>query len=76
MEMLAGMQNTVASSGTSAYGKKLMEKMGWSEWVVAVIGNGVVERVLERMELESRRVSSSRRRMTTKEWEWIPSGDE
>ncbi|KAK8801767.1 hypothetical protein WA588_006052 [Blastocystis sp. NMH] len=31
MEMLAGMQNTVASSGTSAYGKKLMEKMGWSD---------------------------------------------
>ena len=40
MEMLAGMQNTVASSGTSAYGKKLMEKMGWSEWVVEWSGSG------------------------------------
>ena len=30
MEMLAGMQNETATSGTSAYGKKLMEKMGWT----------------------------------------------
>ena len=57
MEMLAGMQNTVASSGTSAYGKKLMEKMGWSEWVVTMIGHGVVVRVWERMGAELRRVS-------------------
>ena len=30
MERLAGMQNTVASHNVPTYGKKLMERMGWS----------------------------------------------
>ncbi len=31
MDYLASMQNNVATEATSAYGKKLMQKMGWSE---------------------------------------------
>ena len=31
MERLASMQNDTATSHSSVYGKKLLEKMGWSE---------------------------------------------
>lgn len=31
MDLLASMQNDVATATTSAYGKKLMQKMGWNE---------------------------------------------
>lgn len=31
MDHLASMQNDTATSVSSAYGKKLLEKMGWNE---------------------------------------------
>lgn len=54
MERLAGMQNTVASHSTSAYGKKLMEKMGWSEYVFPTFPNLAVVQDSERMVVELR----------------------
>ena len=54
MERLAGMQNTVASHSVPTYGKKLMEKMGWAEYVVWFFPNLAVEKDLERMEVELR----------------------
>ncbi|KNB42275.1 hypothetical protein JH06_4291 [Blastocystis sp. subtype 4] len=49
MERLAGMQNTVASHNVPTYGKKLMERMGWAEYVVCYFPNLAVEKDLERM---------------------------
>lgn len=34
MERLASMQNDTATAHSSVYGKKLLEKMGWSEYVL------------------------------------------
>lgn len=34
MDHLASMQNDTATSVSSAYGKKLLEKMGWNEWLI------------------------------------------
>lgn len=34
MERLASMQNDTATAHSSVYGKKLLEKMGWSECVL------------------------------------------
>ena len=56
MERLAGMQNTVASHNVPTYGKKLMERMGWAEYVVCYFPNLAVEKDLERMVVELRAV--------------------
>ena len=75
MVRLGGMQNTVASHNVPTYGKKLMERMGWAEYVVCDFPNLAVENDLDTMVVELRAVLLCRREKVTRELRCVVFGN-